>query len=106
MGPQIPSQHLSYFDKSWLGSLPSPPRHRLRGGRQGGRQFFFEKQWCKEEGFLDLVRTKWEITRSKMPILAYSVDRWHASLVELRRFLKGWGGATCRGGTRERDMSF
>jgi hypothetical protein len=94
MGPQVHPGKPDNLDKSGLRSLPLLLLD-TRGGGEGGpqtkRQFFFEKQWCKEEAFLDLVKQKWELTKGKSPREAYSLDIWHATITELRRWLKGWG---------------
>jgi exonuclease III len=60
-------------------------------GTHKERQFFFEKQWCHTEGFLQLVDNKWGEVRAKCPEEAYSLDRWHGGGGSaLRNFLKGW----------------
>jgi hypothetical protein len=56
-----------------------------------GKHFFFEKQWCNMEGFLEKVEAKWVESRDKCPEEAYLLDRWHGCLTDLRRWLKGWG---------------
>lgn len=44
------------------------------GGEKGNRQFHFEKQWDKIEGFRGLVRKKWGETKDKCPAIGYSLD--------------------------------
>ena len=61
---------------------------RKNGGR---RQFFFEKQWLKQEDFLQRVRDKWEEGQLKSPEGIYSLDKWHGLLGILRKKFKGWG---------------
>lgn len=50
------------------------------GGICRRRQFFFEKQWIKQEGFLNMVANKWAEGKLKYPTTAYSLDRWHGML--------------------------
>ena len=69
-----------------------PPRNR---------QFFFEKQWLQEPDFREIVVRKWFKGRSRHPVQAYSVDKWHVNLCSLRSFLKGWG-ANLRGDYRRK----
>ena len=69
-----------------------PPRNR---------QFFFEKQWLQEPDFREIVVRKWFKGRSRHPVQAYSVDKWHGNLCSLRSFLKGWG-ANLRGDYRRK----
>jgi hypothetical protein len=38
------------------------------------------------EGFMNLVKGKWELTMNKCPEAAYSLDKWHGGLGDLRRF--------------------
>ena len=54
-------------------------------------QFFFEKQWCLEEQFLEMVASKWEECKLRWPANPYSLDKWHGGLCNLRHHLKGWG---------------
>lgn len=53
-------------------------------------QFRFERFWIKEEGFIELVNTKWRTLVSKWPDAAYSLDKWHGGLCGLRQYLRGW----------------
>lgn len=53
-------------------------------------QFRFERFWIKEEGFIELVNTKWRTLVSKWPDAAYSLDKWHGGLCGLRQYLHGW----------------
>ena len=55
------------------------------------RQFFFEKQWLKQEGFLQKVQEKWREGQLKSPENIYSLDKWHGLLGTLRQNLKDWG---------------
>jgi hypothetical protein len=55
------------------------------------RQFFFEKQWLKQEGFLQKVQEKWREGQLKSPENIYSLDKWHGLLGTLTQNLKGWG---------------
>ena len=48
------------------------------------RQFFFEKQWFKQEGFIQLIKEKWEADQARHPDEAYSLDKWHKNLCLLR----------------------
>ena len=65
------------------------------------RQFYFEKQWLKEENFLEKIAEKWSHGKDKCPKSAYSLDKWHSLLAGLRKFLKGWGN-NLRGDFRRR----
>jgi hypothetical protein len=57
------------------------PRHRY---------FFFEKNWLLELDFKNLVSNKRREVEINRLEGIYSLDRWHGSLVKIRRFLKGW----------------
>ena len=59
--------------------------------KQHTRQFFFERQWCSEVNFAQLVEDKWTECKKRWLEQAYSVDKWHRGLSNLRSFLKGWG---------------
>jgi hypothetical protein len=60
------------------------------------RQFFFERQWIKIEGFHENIKGKWQGIKDRSPADAYSLDVWHGCVAALRQFLKG-GGANLRG---------
>lgn len=55
------------------------------------RQFHFERQWIKQEGFLELVEAKWADLKIRWPEHVYSMDKWHGGIGGLRQFLRGWG---------------
>jgi len=57
---------------------------------RGRRQFFFEKQWLKQEGFIQRVKDKWREGHLKSPELVYSLNKWHGLLGILRQNLKRW----------------
>lgn len=62
-------------------------------GEQGAtkpRYFFFEEKWLLIEGFLDLVKKKWQEINHSMYPQTYSLDRWHRGLQSLRQYLRGW----------------
>lgn len=40
------------------------------------RQFFFEKQWLMQEGFMDEVRKKWEEAKEKTVGNTLTMDVW------------------------------
>ena len=58
--------------------LDTGDRHQNRT-----RQFFFEKQWCLEDKFLEMVESKWEDCKLKWPVNPYS---WHRGLCSLRQY--------------------
>jgi hypothetical protein len=72
--------------------------------RNKQRQFFFERQWTKMEGFQDTIKEKWQMIRNRSPNNAYSLDVWHGGLAALRQILKGWG-ANLRGEYKRKKKS-
>lgn len=58
---------------------------------QKQRQFYFERHWLQQEGFLEVVKTRWQDTRSKIPPGTSAINVWHTCISSLRNFLKGWG---------------
>jgi hypothetical protein len=73
-------------------------------GARKERQFFFEKQWCRTEGFLQLVDNKWGEIREKCPKEANSLDRWHRGVHPLELSLKD-GGEISGVITKKREMN-
>jgi hypothetical protein len=94
MGNQIPNVPMCQLTSlTRIGSDHNPLLLDIGGGERigGAKQFFFERQWLNEEGFLEMVKARWETSRDKCPERAYSLDKWHGCITELRRYLKGWG---------------
>lgn len=58
------------------------------------KQFFYNKQWVKQNDFKSLVEEKCLAGRERCPDEAYSLDIWHGQISPLRQFLKGWGDNT------------
>ena len=59
--------------------------------RRPQKQFFFERQWLKQETFMIRVRDRWQSVKDRSPDQAYSLDKWHGLISNLRQMLKGWG---------------
>jgi len=59
--------------------------------KQQARQFFFERQWCSEANFSQEIEDRWADCKRKWPEHAYSMDKWHGGISNLRSFLRGWG---------------
>ena len=74
--------------------MQKPPRHRN----------FFEKQWLSEEGFVNLIDSKWKTCKLRWPSQAYSLDKWHGGICYLQNFLKGWG-SNIRGEYKKRKLN-
>lgn len=55
------------------------------------QQFFFEIQWFDEEGFLQVIKDKWDTWIASSSSRKGPMDTWHLSAGKLRQFLRGWG---------------
>ncbi|KAG2610412.1 hypothetical protein PVAP13_4KG200001 [Panicum virgatum] len=69
------------------------------------KQFYFEKQWLKQDGFSQRLKDKWKEGQNRCPEGAYSLDKWHGLLRLLRQNLRGWGD-NIRGDSEGRKNSY
>jgi hypothetical protein len=54
------------------------------------RCFFFEDHWFQNNGFVNIIREKWDAACQDKNLDSYSLDTWHECLVGLRKYLRGW----------------
>jgi len=54
------------------------------------KYFFFEEKWTHQEGFCELIKSKWGEFRQKPDNQFYSLDIWHGCLQSQRQYLRGW----------------
>jgi hypothetical protein len=83
--------HSFAWSKAGIGSDHSPLI--IDTGEEGAsksKYFFFEEKWIHQEGFSDLIKSKWGEFKSIHRDSAYSPDIWHGCLQALRHYLRGW----------------
>ena len=73
------------WSKARIGSDHSPLiLDTSEQGTPKSKYFWFEEKWCHQEGFYDLIKTKWFEFNQRLGVGAYSLDTWHECLQSLR----------------------